>query len=159
MFKESSVVLLHEYSTDNLILTKRSETLRNHPGDYCFPGGLRDRCDKNLWDTATRELNEELGIKPHRITLVKALKPESTLQGKLIYPWLAVIDSIRPYQLNPFEVTDILALSISDVKKKTNYKSLEVKHGNIIFNSCEYIGCKQNIWGATAKIMQQLCDE
>lgn len=159
MLKESAVVLLHEQSTDSLILTKRSAALREHPGEYCFPGGRKDQSDNDLWETATRELFEELGITADRLTLVKGLEPEYTLHGKIIYPWLVTIKSIQPYEINRSEVAHILSLSIPEVTSKNNYKNLYINHKGQTLKSCQYTGCQQFVWGATAKIMQQLCDE
>ena len=58
----SAVLVLHELATDSLVLTKRSNKLRHHPGEICFPGGIWENQDENLYATALRELNEELGI-------------------------------------------------------------------------------------------------
>ena len=36
----------------------RSENLRTHPGEVCFPGGMYDKEDEDLQKTATRETEE-----------------------------------------------------------------------------------------------------
>jgi len=78
----TAVILLHEQETDSLILTRRHENLREHPGEFCFPGGRKDKTDPDLWYTALRELHEELGIEAQRVKQIKALSPEDTLLGK-----------------------------------------------------------------------------
>jgi len=39
---QSAVMVMHELVTDSLILTKRSNQLRLHPGEICFPGGKQE---------------------------------------------------------------------------------------------------------------------
>src|SRR5690242_524607 len=104
----SAVMVLHELSTDSLVLTKRSNELLHHPGEICFPGGKQEAKDENLYVTALRELHEELGITADRITLIKKLLIERTLLGTIIQPWFASIQSIRPYYQNPQEVTALV---------------------------------------------------
>ena len=45
-----------------ILFTTRSENLRRHSGQVCFPGGMVDRDDRSITDTALRELQEEIGI-------------------------------------------------------------------------------------------------
>ena len=94
-FVHSGVIVLYERSSDSIILTKRSEHLKHHPGEVCFPGGVWENGDANLYATALRELNEELGIEPSRVSLIKELTIERTLLGAIIHAWFASIESIN----------------------------------------------------------------
>ncbi|KAK5976794.1 Nudix hydrolase domain-containing protein, partial [Trichostrongylus colubriformis] len=40
-----------------VFLCIRSDEMRRHPGEVCFPGGMRD-ADENLQETAIREAEE-----------------------------------------------------------------------------------------------------
>ena len=44
-----------------LLLTRRSQKLRNHPGQWAFPGGRVDE-GETLVETALREMREEVGV-------------------------------------------------------------------------------------------------
>lgn len=152
----SAVLVLHDLYTDSLILTKRSEQLRNHPGEISFPGGLWEEQDQDYLNTALRELNEELGISANRVTLIKKLADERTLSGIIIHPWLAKINSIHPYSLNIHEVSSILSIPISQVYNSENYRDITIERLGVQFITCEFIWEKEYIWGATARIMKQL---
>lgn len=152
----SSVIVLYDLSRDSLILTKRSPMLKKHPGEVCFPGGFQEIKDQNLYSTALRELNEELGITSDRITLIRKLKIEKTLLGLVIHPWYASIDSIFPYTMNPQEVSELILVPMPLVKNQANYKEVRIEKEGRYFITCQFIADKELIWGATARIMRQL---
>lgn len=152
----SAVLVMHELSTNCLILTKRSNQLRNHPGEICFPGGVWEKQDENLYATAVRELNEELGITANRVTPIKELLTECTLLGTIIHPWLASIESIRPYYLNLQEVSAMILIPMSLVVNPQNYQELIIERAGKQFKSYKFIPNDELVWGATARIMKQL---
>ncbi|RUR12808.1 CoA pyrophosphatase [Legionella sp. km772] len=154
----AGVIVLHEHSTDCLILTKRSEHLRRHPGEVCFPGGVWEEGDENFYATALRELREELGIDSSRVSLIKELTREQTLLGSVIHPWLAAIDSIVPFHINDSEVASLISLPLAVVKNPKNYQEILVERSGFKFKSWQFIGHSEFIWGATARIMRQLID-
>ncbi len=157
MKKKSAVVVLHEQATNSLILTKRSMSLRDHPGEICLPGGLWELGDVDLWSTAMRELQEELGIEPNRIHLMQELSPETTLLGSIIHPWLATVSTIKPYTINEGEVDEIISLPMHEVTIISNYKDVLINRNGRSFECCQYMASEHFVWGATARIMKQLC--
>ena len=154
--KVAAVVVMHEMSTDSLILTKRSDKLRNHPGEISFPGGAFEELDKDFYHTALRELKEELGIDSSRIELIKALEPEHTLLGHIIHPWLVRLEKLEPYQIDPNEVAEVFSLPMTEVVKALNYKKLRLTRSNIHITSIQFTATEYFVWGATARIMRQL---
>ena len=152
----SAVMVLHERASDSLILTKRSDHLRAHPGEVSFPGGGWEEGDDTLYATALRELHEELGISAERVILIQELKPQATLLGSVIYPWYASIESIDPYVINPDEVERLIKIPMTLVQSAENYRDVVVDRGGHKFKSCEFVCDKDWVWGATAKIMKQL---
>ncbi|OEU12745.1 hypothetical protein FRACYDRAFT_191150, partial [Fragilariopsis cylindrus CCMP1102] len=60
--RAASVLILIS-SDRNVLFTLRSNTLRSHPGEVCFPGGRQDtEDDKDVFYTAFRETYEEVGL-------------------------------------------------------------------------------------------------
>lgn len=155
---QSAVVVLLDETMTSLVLTQRSHDLRDHPGEICFPGGRWEGGDTDLWMTALRELREELGIDASRIQRIKKLKLEQTLRGSIIQPWFASIATIEPYVINYEEVASIVTVPLSDVQTISNYKDITVTNGGRTAKSCQFTGSSHGIWGATARIMKQLCE-
>lgn len=151
--KQSSVIVLHELVTDSIILTKRNENLRNHPGEVCFPGGFQDSKDSNLFQTALRELDEELGISANRVTCIKELALEKTLMGVFIHPWLASIETIIPYKLNANEVAKLIKVPMALVLDTANYREFTISRAGKNYQTWQFVPAEEVIWGATARIM------
>lgn len=156
MTKESAVIVLHELASDSLILTQRSASLKNHPGEICFPGGQWQKGDEDFYATALRELQEELGIVPGRVHLQGAMKTERTLTGYIIYPWLASIENLLPYQANEAEVMEVFKLPMNEVVELANYEEIVVNRLGLNIKSYQYKASGHFVWGATARIMMQL---
>lgn len=152
----SAVIVLYESASDSIILTKRTEHLAHHPGEICFPGGRWEEKDNDLYATALRELNEELGIEASRVNLIKKLLPEKTILGSIIHPWLATIPSITPFYANEFEVASLTYVPMVKVKDPKNYQDFLVERNGLQFTSLKFTGHHEFIWGATARIMRQL---
>jgi 8-oxo-dGTP pyrophosphatase MutT (NUDIX family) len=152
----AAVLVIYHKADDCLVLTKRSEKLKSHPGEICFPGGLHEPNDESLYQTALRELEEELGIEPSRVTFVKELAHQLTLLGTIIHPWLVSIESIKPYSMNVEEVIKVISIPIESVFNPHNYEEFYVEQRGFRFKSCKFKCHDELVWGATAKIMQQL---
>lgn len=157
MHNKSAVVVLHDIITNSLVLTKRNIHLRHHPGEICFPGGRWEIGDDNLWITALRELKEEIGVDRRRVELIQALKPEKSRYGSSIFPWFASISNIKPFVLNKYEVAALVTIPMAEVLKPKNYREILIDYKGQSFTSCEFIASEEYIWGATARIMLQLC--
>ncbi len=155
--KESAVIVLLEQATNSLVLTQRSANLRDHPGEVCFPGGRWQAGDADFWLTALRELKEELGVDSQRVTPIQELQREKTLNGSTIHPWLATISMLEPYTVNQREVAAVFTLPMREVRVITNYKEVVVERYGRIVKSCQFTASDYFIWGATARIMKQLC--
>ncbi|HEY6757880.1 MAG TPA: CoA pyrophosphatase [Baekduia sp.] len=63
----------------SVVLTRRREDLRRHPGEISFPGGREEPDDGDLCATALREAHEEIGLEPGRVELIGALQPTPTI--------------------------------------------------------------------------------
>lgn len=74
------------WSTDPaLLLTRRSSRLRNHGGQWAFPGGRLD-AEESAIDAALRELEEEVGLSCGPDQVLGLLDDFVTRSGYLITP-------------------------------------------------------------------------
>ena len=68
-------ILYHDEYINNpeIIFTQRSTKLSTHSGEVSFPGGKWDEQDKNLYQTALRESNEEINLNTEDVVLAGSL--------------------------------------------------------------------------------------
>ncbi len=59
----------------DLLLTRRSHTMRSHSGQPAFPGGAQDPEDADARACALREAQEEVGVDPKSVVTVAELPP------------------------------------------------------------------------------------
>lgn len=78
------------------------------------------------------------------------------MSGTIIHPWLASIDSIRPYYQDPNEVAALIFIPMHLVINPINYREVMVERNGFRFKSCAFIPNDELVWGATARIMKQL---
>ncbi len=59
----------------DVLLTRRADTMRHHPGQIAFPGGGFEPEDADLTATALREAREETGVDPSGVDVLGTLPP------------------------------------------------------------------------------------
>ncbi len=102
-----------DLSTPRVLLTKRSDLVRDHKGEISFPGGVRDPEDPDLLGTALRETEEELGIPRSSIDVLGALPPTHTIaSGYVIVPFVGLLVQRPPMVPSPEEIAEILEIEV-----------------------------------------------
>ncbi len=151
--------LRQETMRQEILLTKRSEKVETHKGQISFPGGLFEARDNHLLRTALRETEEEVGLTETHLHVLGALSPVQTLRDVVIYPWVAKVEFPKIINFNPDEVERPLFLSLQQLLSE-GLKSVQVpiKERGLTFKvSSLGITCENElIWGASAKILEQL---
>lgn len=140
-----------------ILITRRTETLETHKGQYAFPGGVKDSGDSDLGVTALRETEEEVGVPRSQIELLGELPRIWTPSGFLIHPWVGlsqISKSKLKIQPNPEELDLHFWVKLSELKSPGVYSSewrdfLGVRVPMDVFQ----VG-SHRIWGATAAILK-----
>ena len=89
-----------------VLLTRRSAKLRNHPGQWAFPGGRVD-AGETLEQAALRELAEEVGLRLSTAAVLGRLDPYVTASGFEIAPIVVWLGPARRLRLSPEEVASV----------------------------------------------------
>jgi 8-oxo-dGTP pyrophosphatase MutT (NUDIX family) len=139
----------------HVVLTRRRSDLRRHAGEISFPGGRQDADDPQLSYTALREAEEEIGLPRAQVDLIGELTPVSTFAtGYLIHPFVGVIPAGQVWQLSPREVDGVLELSLAALRDGRTRTRLQRR--GISFETDAYVVDEHLIWGATARIIEEL---
>ena len=139
------------------VFTRRRHDLRRHPGEISFPGGRPEPGDADLVQTALRETEEEIGLAPAAVRVAGALRPTPTIAtGYAIYPFVGVIEPGARWTLSPTEVASVLELTLTDLRAGYGRRRL-LRRGLPIRTDTFVVG-DELIWGATARILQDLLE-
>ncbi len=140
-----------------LILTRRRADLRSHAGEISFPGGRRDAGDADLAETALREAEEEIGLPRARVSLIGELPPTSTfVTGYVIHPFIGSVPAGLAWTISEREVDAVLELSLEEIRGSRT-RTL-IKRRGFTFETDAYVVGDQVIWGATARIIENLLE-
>ena len=140
------------------VFTKRRADLRRHAGEISFPGGRQDPQDASPRATALREAEEEIGLPGDQVTVLGTLPPTSTLATNyLILPFVGLIDAPRPWRISLLEVDEVLELPLSRLQASRTRTTLTRR--GISFQTDVFLLDDQLIWGATARILENLFSE
>ena len=160
-YHESAVLILLFPSEGQLYicLIRRPTTMKNHAGQIAFPGGRKEKDDKDLIYTALREAEEEIGLGRESAEILGLLSPVYVqVSDFLITPvvgWMAHIPKIR---MDSREVDEVIYISLEALTDPANLceREKETLTGRIAVPGYEIDG--NFIWGATAMMLAELVE-
>ncbi len=137
----------------SVLMTRRSERLREHRGQISFPGGRRDDTDASLVLSALREAREEVGLPDETVEIVGFLDDYPTLSGYRITPVVGFVAT--PFTPAPHadEVAEVFDLPLAVALAAENYERRIERHGGVEIPTLELHWGSYRIWGATAAIL------
>lgn len=159
--RKSAVLILLFPSKNNIntVLIKRNVDNSVHSGQISFPGGKHEDSDDSLIYTAIREANEEIGIEPNDVNVIKMLTslyvPASNF---IIYPILAYLNYSPKFYPNPTEVDKVIQLDIAEIQKPTGKGLSYLSFENLKITAPYYKAYNFQVWGATAMILSEVLE-
>jgi len=139
-----------------ILFTRRTDSVEHHRGQISFPGGGEEPEDANLWETALRESEEELGIRPEDAVALGRLSPLTTVTDFYVEPYVAAIP--QPYVFRPAaaEIAEVIEVPIAALQNPAilEKRMLPGRAEPVLF----YHYGEQVIWGATARMVSELLE-
>jgi len=152
-----ALFLAGEAREPHVVLTRRRADLRRHAGEISFPGGRKDAEDSDLADTALREAEEEVGLAREQVRLLGTLPPTSTFATNyVIHPFVGTIPAGLAWRPSAREVDAVLELPLTALRSGRTRTRLERR--GISFETDAYVVDEHLIWGATARILEDLLE-
>jgi 8-oxo-dGTP pyrophosphatase MutT (NUDIX family) len=159
-FKFAAVMITIHFKNKNpnVILIKRTNLVKNHAGEISFPGGNFMKLDVEMLKTAIRELREEIGIKVKKDQVIGHLKAERTLNSRyIIYPYVTLLENIPKITDTNYEVEKIIDAPLIPLLKSRE-DDIEHEKEFSIARLPKFTYKNEVIWGATARILDQLAE-
>lgn len=112
-----------------VLYTRRSDNLRNHPGEVSFPGGRVDPEDDGPLAAALREADEEVGIKPSHVDSWGHVTDFLTHHGTLICAYAGHVKGAAPTEPASFdEVSDVFTVPLRTLLDPEVYEARRLPH-------------------------------
>ena len=142
----------------HLVLIVRNAYEGVHSAQVAFPGGKYEDTDSDFAYTALRETQEEVGVNPQEVELIKPFTPMYIPPSNfMVHPFLGFAKQELRFVPDPSEVARIIELPLAvfldesiviETRLATSYaKEISVP----AFNIEETI-----VWGATAMMLSEL---
>ncbi len=152
------LIPLYESSGRNhIVFIKRTELVSTHKGQYSFPGGARELTDDSFLETALRESNEEIGLRPEDVEILGELDDEVTTTSNFVMtPFVGFIPWPYVFTLNEWEVDSVITVPLDFLldERCLTLDTEELEGKTIPSYSYDYKG--HIIWGATARVLYKL---
>ena len=152
-------VMLLLYPKDgqyHLLLNKRTDLVEHHKGEISFPGGAQDPEDNSYRDTALRETDEEMGVRPEDVQVLGELDDIPTRSGFLIHPFVGVIPYPYKFTVSTIEVAEVLEVPLPWLLNNENVREEARLVDGQLTKSHTYRYNNHLVFGATARIIEQL---
>ena len=151
--------LYYKQGEYHILFTKRTEMVTEHKGQICFPGGVYQKEDGALLNTALRECVEEIGLTADMIEVLGELDSITTAtSGYVISPFVGSVSWPHTLKMDPRETDELIEVPVlALLDKKCLRQENEVINGKAV--TFYFYHCRGRvIWGATARILNQFLD-
>jgi 8-oxo-dGTP pyrophosphatase MutT (NUDIX family) len=139
-----------------MMLTERTHTVRDHPGQVAFPGGMEEPEDIDLVATALRESQEEIGLQPSQVEIIGYLPAQAVITGYAVLPVVGFFATDFEPVSDPREVAGVFEVPLDYLLDKGNRIRVDRERKGVILPTYEYHYEGHRIWGATALMIRQL---
>lgn len=157
--KSAAVMLLFypRNENTNFVLILRNSYKGVHSSQVALPGGKKEVFDTDYEETALRETQEEIGILPHQINVVRPLSriyiPPSNF---IVYPYFGYSTEELIFLPDPKEVAGIIEVPLNDFLDDAMIMAIKMStsYANNVSVPAFKIG-EHTVWGATAMILNE----
>ena len=143
-----------------VLLTRRTDSLRHHAGQVSFPGGRIEAADADAVAAALREAHEEIGLGPALAAPLGYLDPMITITGFRVLPVVARIDPDFVAAPDPGEVAEVFEVDLGFLMHPDNLERVDLPFRGRVRHVLEFRrppqAPEQRIWGVTASILFNL---
>lgn len=143
-----------------VLLTRRTDSLREHAGQVSFPGGRVDDSDAGPVAAAVREASEEIGLAPAQARPLGFLDPLVTITGFRVLPVVATLAIDFVPVPNPDEVAEVFEIDLDFLLHPDHLERIALDWRGRTRQVLQYRSApqapQQRIWGVTASILFNL---
>lgn len=158
-YRNSSVLvpLVYRDEEPEIILTLRTASIK-HGGQISFPGGGREG-DETIAETALREAQEEIGLRPDNVEVAGFLTPLYVGHSdNMVTPVIGFLNEDQELCPNPNEVDEIFTVCLDSLAVEDNLRYETWKLKGMSYQVPLWNIHRVPLWGATAMMMNELVE-
>jgi 8-oxo-dGTP pyrophosphatase MutT (NUDIX family) len=149
----------------HVLLTRRTDHLRDHAGQISFPGGRSEPSDDGPAGTALREAQEEVGLAPEHVRVIGQMPIYATVTSFHVTPVVALVQPSFSLSIDPFEVAEAFEVPLAFLMTPAHHRRHDMLYDGRQrqFLSMPWRGPGSDgvereyfIWGATAAMLRNL---
>ncbi len=146
-----------------VLLTRRTEHLRDHAGQISFPGGRSEDEDADAVATALRETEEEIGLERRYVEVIGALPHYTTITSYVVTPIVALVTPAFTLHLLRDEVDEAFEVPLDFLMTPAHHRRHEFDLAgqrrqflSMPWHATDPQGHEHRyfIWGATAAMLR-----
>lgn len=145
----------------DVLLTRRADTMRHHPGQISFPGGGVDSDDIDVADTALREAAEETGLDPTGVEILGTLaEVPIVVSNNLVTPVIGWWT--RPSEIaavDRTEAVEVFRAPVAELLDPVNRGRSVLDRAGGAFRSDAFLVREHIVWGFTGILLSTLFAE
>jgi 8-oxo-dGTP pyrophosphatase MutT (NUDIX family) len=141
------------------ILIQRQEYDGNHSGQFGFPGGKKEQFDNDLMHTAARECEEEIGVNPMRMELLRKITPlYIPVSNFVVHPYVFFSqDNAFDYVKDEREVKAIVEVQLNKLFSDQSLVHKDVATASYTLKRVPHFeNDAVSVWGATALMLNEI---
>ena len=151
--RQAAVLIAVTDSEDpELIYTLRSFKVGSHGGEVSFPGGMFEKEDKDLQNTALRESQEETGLDQSKVNILGSIDTVVSRFNISVTPYVGIVPNNIELNNNSDEIEACFRVPLSFLLKDKRHRNDEINRNGDIFFMPAYSFDSYIIWGLTAMI-------
>ena len=139
-----------------MLLTQRTDHLRDHAGQVSFPGGRCEADDADPVHTALREAQEEVGVDPAQVEVLGCLPEYLTSTGFRVTPVVGLVQPPLNLHLDDFEVAEVFEPPLGFLLDPANRRRERIEYRGALREYWAMPWKGYYIWGATAGMLVSL---
>ena len=142
----------------HVLFNLRTQKVKHHKGQICFPGGAAEQSDGSILETAIRETTEEMGIPLSYIHVLGAIDDTVTISGFIVTPIVAKLDHPFPTEICDDEIAELIEVPLAALLSPGMPRIESWDWDGAPVEMYFYDHAQYTIWGATARILKQFLD-
>ena len=142
-----------------VLLTRRTDALKDHAGQISFPGGGVDAADASVWDTALREAEEEIGLDRQHVEPLGLLPVYSTVSAFEVTPCVGLVRPGFALRLQADEVAEAFEVPLGFLMDPSHHRRHRMQFMGMDREFLSMPWPDESgyfIWGATAAMLRNL---